>query len=321
MDIYTVCIANGCMYASLFMCCFIINQAGDTQTVQTLLVFGANINALDANDKTPLDLVVGPYRFLTHQECGFTVIDIDKTATSPSTPNIPNKRPTLKAQPSYDGEVAAVPQHPRVHSAVTAFTSSFAKSGNVGAMAELLREYGGKRGNEIAPMTKRDVRQPKLCRVQQFQDMIMTESKETMATPAKVHKSDGLEDDWTTKIATLYYQISSYIERKLLDIAHPLSQYPDEAMAVGIQMKELKMLRDAGSRVLFLDGGGMKGLAQIEILSQLEEQTGRRITELFDWIVGTSTGGITALALVHGKPVYSIMQSTCAWSVYYLCIS
>ena len=44
----------------------------------------------------------------------------------------------------------------------------------------------------------------------------------------------------------------------------------------------------------------MKGLIQIEILSQLEEQTGRRITELFDWIVGTSTGGIIALALVHG---------------------
>ena len=34
---------------------------------------------------------------------------------------------------------------------------------------------------------------------------------------------------------------------------------------------------------------------------QLEEATGRRITELFDWIVGTSTGGIIALALVYGE--------------------
>lgn len=57
-----------------------------------------------------------------------------------------------------------------------------------------------------------------------------------------------------------------------------------------------------GSRILFLDGGGMRGLIQIEILEQLERKTGKRVTELFDWIVGTSTGGIVALALVHGEP-------------------
>ena len=58
---------------------------------------------------------------------------------------------------------------------------------------------------------------------------------------------------------------------------------------------------EGGSRLLFLDGGGIKGLVQVEALIQLEEATGRRITELFDWIVGTSTGGIIALALVYGN--------------------
>ncbi len=56
-----------------------------------------------------------------------------------------------------------------------------------------------------------------------------------------------------------------------------------------------------GSRILFLDGGGIRGLIQIEILAQLEKKTGRKVTELFDWIVGTSTGAVVALALVYGK--------------------
>ena len=43
----------------------------------------------------------------------------------------------------------------------------------------------------------------------------------------------------------------------------------------------------------------MRGLIQIEILCELERMTGKKITELFDVIMGTSTGGILALGLVY----------------------
>lgn len=276
------------------------------QSVRTLLVFGANINIMDSNKKTPLDLVVGPYRFLTRQESGFTVIDSVDGDGKPSSPAVSpvarRGRPLLKSQPSItDDEVVAEPKKSS-YSAVTAFTSTFAKSSNIDEMAELLMEHGGERGKKIPQRGRWDtIRQiGRKCIVQQFQDMVAMEPKESMLTPSRLHKLNCPKDDWTSKIASMNYEILSNIERKLQDVQYRLSQHPDEAMAVGIQMKELKMLRDAGSRILFLDGGGMKGLMQIEILSQLEEQTGRRITELFDWIVGTSTGGIIALALVHG---------------------
>uniref|UniRef100_A0AAZ3RHB4 phospholipase A2 n=1 Tax=Oncorhynchus tshawytscha TaxID=74940 RepID=A0AAZ3RHB4_ONCTS len=62
--------------------------------------------------------------------------------------------------------------------------------------------------------------------------------------------------------------------------------------------------QEAGStidRLLCLDGGGIKGLVLIQLLISLEKEAGRPIKELFDWVSGTSTGGILALAIVHGK--------------------
>ncbi|XP_027365229.1 phospholipase A I-like isoform X2 [Abrus precatorius] len=52
-----------------------------------------------------------------------------------------------------------------------------------------------------------------------------------------------------------------------------------------------------GLRILSMDGGGMKGLATVRMLKEIEKGTGKRIHELFDLICGTSTGGMLAVAL------------------------
>ena len=45
----------------------------------------------------------------------------------------------------------------------------------------------------------------------------------------------------------------------------------------------------------------LQGLIQIEMLKTIEQMTGKRIGELFDWVVGTSTGGILALGMIYGE--------------------
>ncbi|XP_050351529.1 85/88 kDa calcium-independent phospholipase A2 [Nymphalis io] len=58
---------------------------------------------------------------------------------------------------------------------------------------------------------------------------------------------------------------------------------------------------DKCGRLLCLDGGGIKGLVLVQILLNLEAVVGKPIIECFDWVAGTSTGGILALALACGK--------------------
>ena len=47
--------------------------------------------------------------------------------------------------------------------------------------------------------------------------------------------------------------------------------------------------------ILCLDGGGMRGVAQLAMVEEMEELTGKPVSELFDLVVGTSIGGCGAL--------------------------
>ncbi|OAL40290.1 hypothetical protein AYO20_00026 [Fonsecaea nubica] len=71
----------------------------------------------------------------------------------------------------------------------------------------------------------------------------------------------------------------------------------------------------AGLRILCLDGGGIRGIVELEILAAIENcinnyhsTPGIQIQQLFDLIVGTSTGGIVALGLVAAQ--WSVSECT-----------
>ena len=265
------------------------------KTIKLLLSFGANINALNSQNKTPLDLIQGPYRLFHRQESVARIPEISAVLEDEPKDVFQDRRPTSPVQQG--------PMRPMLVRRSSLITPTFS---GVQDIIKFLQDHGAVRGREIADS---DSLVANRSPVKMFADVSQREKDMSMEngvsllSPLQVKKSSQhmLGDDWTAQIPSLCFQLSKAIETRLIDITLSLRQNPNDAVALAIQLKELRMVKEAGSRILFLDGGGLRGLIETEILSQLEERTGRSITELFDWIVGTSTGGILALGLVYGK--------------------
>ena len=53
--------------------------------------------------------------------------------------------------------------------------------------------------------------------------------------------------------------------------------------------------------MLCLDSSTDKVVVQLEVLNRIEMMTGRKITDLFEYFVGSGVGGLLLLAMVYGK--------------------
>jgi hypothetical protein len=72
-----------------------------------------------------------------------------------------------------------------------------------------------------------------------------------------------------------------------------------------------RLLGVGPKRLLAIDGGGIRGVLALEILRRIETLLGRgdpafRLAHYFDYVAGTSTGGIIAAGLSIGMPVAEI---------------
>ena len=115
----------------------------------------------------------------------------------------------------------------------------------------------------------------------------------------KKYATNVVSYDGNVSARRLYKQLDDELKKQMNDL-NSISDI-DGIVASTKQRKELVKFKKTGSRILCMDGGGMKALVELDVLESIERESGKQITELFDWIVGTSTGGILALGLVYGK--------------------
>ena len=221
-----------------------------------LVAFGADLNPLNHEQKTPLDLSVGKFATLDRSESVVEILPIP-TQIDPA-----SKEPT-----KYLNETGI-----------------------------LLSQCGAVYGKYSTP---------RKARVGTFVEMTMGESEEKGGDSHFTKRAAShTGDNWCEKVSKICFEVETNVKTMLEDVDQSLvhdGKSVDVAASLGLQIREMRLLQMAGSRILFLDGGGMRGLLEIEMLSQIEKRTGRRIVELFDWIVGTSTGAVIALGLVYGE--------------------
>jgi patatin-like phospholipase/acyl hydrolase len=94
------------------------------------------------------------------------------------------------------------------------------------------------------------------------------------------------------------------------------TETPEQTLAImttkaGVMEPDVTDEPDGNDRrfqVLALDGGGVRGIFTAALLAGLEEDIGSPVVAHFDLVVGTSTGGIIALALGAGLSPREILE-------------
>jgi hypothetical protein len=122
-----------------------------------------------------------------------------------------------------------------------------------------------------------------------------------------MHTHDGMISDFIIIAIFLYwitYSVAviiylNYLTRKYLLPSERDVIVGDKSLKTHHQILEQFEHADE-INVLILTGGGLRGLIPLHVLSYIEEKTGKKIGELFDFASGSSTGAISVSSLMVG---------------------
>lgn len=100
-----------------------------------------------------------------------------------------------------------------------------------------------------------------------------------------------------------YYEVWHMTGKWLGGGEHPVERVAQKFRGEGRRGRKQNMYK-----ILSIDGGGVKGVYPAAFLAYLEESIEGKISDYFDLIVGTSTGGIIALCLGLGMTARETLQ-------------
>lgn len=279
-------------------------QLGDHRLIKVLIAFGANTNALNSANQTPLDQLKGPQRVFTQclRDIRWPVYAEQKEVTpgrvsSPiAIPHV--KRPCGNDSPSVNWLINTEEKGAKRRHLPKQRSMSLTSSPN---MAELLTPHSScqvppltsiastlEKGTGIETLTNRRVskltgvlqeagaeRRQKLFRntfaLNRNSRITFDKLSESMSK-SEVKSSSGPQTGNCHKLMNArlkYYTLLHTLIKRCVNVADQSPHILKATSNLAVHMREAKLLQMAGSRILFLDGGGLRGLMQIEILSQV----------------------------------------------------
>lgn len=127
----------------------------------------------------------------------------------------------------------------------------------------------------------------------QNQEILPTENQDGLA---------AYQSDMSIKIDfnDLDQKKRTLLMRTLMTLNIPI-EVPISLNSLHSEIKFVHQQLQRKNRVLCLDGGGTRGIMEAVILKYVEERTGKRIYELFDIVVCTSTGTIIGAGICYDR--------------------
>ena len=212
----------------------------DAQIIKVLISFGADINACSSNGETPFNMLSG------HRHSRVTGLFFNMVARKPQ-PSRNDSASLMESLPS--------PRKIRKLDSLLAIGCDDVKErSTVSAMVKEVTKMLVSAGAKETPV----VENPNLTFARSI--------RRSRATRAREKRSQELPE-----IRYKYY----YLLREI--VMKRLSNTADQQMCLSAEysafllnhMREVRLLQMAGCSILCLDGGGMRGLMQVEILCQV----------------------------------------------------
>lgn len=268
--------------------------------VQCLVVFGCDINAANNQGNTPRHMVGKG-----GNENSDMILYILHSVGAKRCPEISGTTKGCASGCCHGGDHNGIPpEAPESHEArehiqqMLASTCNNAQRPNLSACTS----PGPSQAQIVSDVTREEIPG------QTIMDTLM--GMFTRVTKVEAAASPGAKKDSPTSSATVISPASSIDSQssggggaangvaspdfEMVDVESPKS-----ATAANVEKNR--------GRLLCLDGGGIRGLVLVQMLLEIEKLSQTPIRNMFDWMAGTSTGGILALGMCSGKSMIELL--------------